>query len=195
MKVQGVIYRAINKITGKSYIGQTIQDFDRRIKAHFTEAKRSKFYFHKSLSKYGKENFIWEILEHCSSKEELDEMEFHYITQYNTLRPNGYNLTMGGDGTVGFRPTKESRLKMSKARKGRKMTEDARKKLIKNHADFSGSNNPMYGVASPMKGKNHTSETIDKISKKLTGRRLSEEHKRKLSAAAKRRWRLIKNEK
>ena len=44
------------------------------------------------------------------SKEELDEMEFHYIKQYNTLKPNGYNLTLGGNkGTYGWKPTEDNK--------------------------------------------------------------------------------------
>jgi len=186
----GIVYIATNKITGKSYIGQTIKDLSIRKSNHISEARRSSFYFHQSLSKYGKDSFSWEVLEYCDSKEELDEMEFHYIKQYNTLRPGGYNLTCGGDGCVGMKISEETRQKLSKIHKGRKMTEEARQRLILNHADFSGKNNPMYGVPSPMKGKHHSDETIKVISRKLKGRRLSKEHRKKLSDAAKSRWRL-----
>jgi group I intron endonuclease len=186
----GIVYMVTNKVNGKSYIGQTIKNLSIRKRNHITEAKRSNFYFHQALIKYSKDNFKWEILEYCDSKEELDEMEFHYIKQYNTFRPGGYNLTYGGDGCVGLIVSKESRQKMSKARKGRRMTETARQRLILNHADFSGKNNPMYGITSPMKGKNHTEETIRKISMKLKGKKFSEDHKKKLSNSAKNRWRL-----
>lgn len=188
-----IVYKATNKLTNKSYIGQTIQDFSSRIKAHFSEARRSKFYFHQALIKYGGDNFDWEILERCNSKEELDELEFHYIKQFNTLRPGGYNLTLGGDGIIGYTFTDEDRRKMSAAKKGHKMTESAKKKMMANRSSKSGSNNPMFGVESPMKGKHHTQESKNKISNKLLGKKFSKEHKRKLSEAAKRRWRLRKN--
>jgi len=181
----GIIYRVTNIINGKIYVGQTVQTLEYRKNSHFNESKRSRFYFHQAIIRYGQKNFIWTILEHCDSKEELDEMEFHYIKQYNSFRPGGYNLTYGGDGTLGLIPNEETRNKMSKASKGHKMTETARQKLILNHADFSGKNNPMYGVVSPMKGKHHSNETIRKISMKLKGRRLSEEHKTKLSESHK----------
>lgn len=186
----GIIYIVKNNITDNYYIGQTIKSLYERKLSHIRESKRSNFYFHKALNKYGIDNFTWEILEHCDSKEELDEMEFHYIKQYNSMRPNGYNLTYGGDGVVGFKFTDESKHKLSKLHKGRKMSEIARQRLILNHADFSGKNNPMYGVPSPMKGKNHSEETIRRISIKLKGKKFSEEHKKKLSNSAKNRWRL-----
>jgi group I intron endonuclease len=192
----GIIYKVINKINGKIYIGQTIRKLRRRKNNHYADARRQAYnsVFHNSLMKYDEDTFKWEIIENCDSKEELDEMEFHYIKQFNTLRPNGYNLTLGGDGMVGFKFTMEQRRRMSDIAMGRKMTEAARLKLIKNHADFSGKKNPMYGVTSPMKDKKHTQVTKDKISKKLKGRSLTKAHKLALSVAAKRRWRL-QNEK
>jgi hypothetical protein len=40
--------------------------------------------------------FSWEMLCECETKEELDEMEIHYIRQYNSLsKNNGYNMTWG----------------------------------------------------------------------------------------------------
>lgn len=192
----GIIYKVTNKINGKVYIGQTIRSLSKRRATHYNDAYRGSYgsVFHNSLNKYSGKDFMWEIIEYCSSKEELDEMEFHYIKQYNSLSPNGYNLTLGGDGIVGFKFTEEQKHKLSIIRKGRKMTETARIKLIKNHADFSGKNNPMYGTISPMKGKNHTEESKNKISIKLKGRKFSKAHRSKLSEAAKNRWRNINGE-
>ena len=185
-KSYGVIYKVINVVNDKAYIGQTVVGLEKRRRRHIVEAngKHNNFYFHNALKKYGLENFNWKIIEFCDSKEELDEMEFHYIKRYNS-REAGYNLTFGGDGIVGFKHSTATRERMSKARKGRKMTEEARLKLILNHADFSGENNPMYGVTSPMKGKHHTVETKLKISNHLKGRKFSDEHKRKISEAHK----------
>ena len=39
------------------------------------------------------DNFDWNIIEECDSKDKLDEMEVYHIKCYDTLRPNGYNLT------------------------------------------------------------------------------------------------------
>jgi group I intron endonuclease len=189
----GIVYKVTNIVNSKVYIGQTIRDIERRKQMHFNEAKRSKFYFHKALIKYGESNFYWEILEHCGSKDELDEMEFHYIKQYGSFGRNGYNLTFGGEGISGFVFSAEARKKLSESHKGRKMTDEAKRKMMANRPSKVGIGNPMYGIQSPMKGKNHTEETRNKISIKLSGKRFSDEHKMKLSEAAKIRWRMIKN--
>ena len=94
------IYKATNKINGKSYIGQTI-DFEHRKKTHLN--RRDGYcdpnsIFHKALDKYGAENFEWEILMEVPGKQFANAMEIEMIRKYGTYKPNGYNLTKGGDG-------------------------------------------------------------------------------------------------
>ena len=48
------------------------------------------------------ENFKFEIIEECSI-EELNEKEQYYIKYYNSLVPNGYNLTLGGSNSSGVK--------------------------------------------------------------------------------------------
>ena len=81
-----IIYKATNILNNKSYIGQTKFNLPSRKKSHFIEANRDNLPFHNALLKY-KDLFIWEVLIECKTKNELDEMEFHYIKQYNTLFP------------------------------------------------------------------------------------------------------------
>ena len=89
------IYKFINKINGKIYIGQSV-NIDRRIREHFCRYDGTPF--HLALEKYGKENFITEILEECEP-EELNEKEKYYILLYNSENKQiGYNRTCGGEG-------------------------------------------------------------------------------------------------
>lgn len=41
----------------------------------------------------------------------MDEKEKFYIKEYNTKAPNGYNLTDGGEGSLGYHPSKETNQK------------------------------------------------------------------------------------
>jgi group I intron endonuclease len=120
-----IIYKATNTITNKSYIGQTIQGLHKRRYYHERNYDGEKSYFQLSIQKYGKENFQWEILCECSTSDEMNEKEMYYIREHNTIRPFGYNLTLGGEGsywTGGNNPAKLShvREKISKKNKGRK---------------------------------------------------------------------------
>lgn len=90
------IYKATNKINRKSYIGQT-RDFRSRVWQHIRCYEKEDCLFHRAIEKYGKENFEWEIIETCESKEKAIKLEKHYIELYNTYR-NGYNENKGGVG-------------------------------------------------------------------------------------------------
>ena len=93
------IYKIINDINGKIYIGKTAFTIERRWKEHCQDAKRSSKEhrpLYSAINKYGIENFHIEIVEECTL-EELDEKERFWIESYNSFS-NGYNATIGGDG-------------------------------------------------------------------------------------------------
>jgi len=118
-----IIYKATNTINGMSYIGQTIFTIDERRLKH--ERLDDKSYFQNAIESHGKDVFEWEILYECSTPEELSEKEMFYVEHFNTLRPNGYNLTKGGEGsfwTGDNNPAKMDwvRQKISDKAKGRK---------------------------------------------------------------------------
>ena len=77
------IYKVTNLKNGKVYIGQTSQALTKRRNLHekialdFTTGKVT--YFIWALREFGTENFSWEILCNCQSKEEIDEKEKMYI--------------------------------------------------------------------------------------------------------------------
>ena len=92
------IYKFTNRLTGESYIGQS-SDIGRRYRNHKYRYDNTDFentYFHQMLRHYGFDNFDFEVLEECSLNE-LNEKEMYYISQYNSLYPNGYNKTKGGN--------------------------------------------------------------------------------------------------
>jgi group I intron endonuclease len=100
----GCVYLATNRINGKCYVGQTI-NFDKRKKAHKDTAYNGKgWLFHNAIRKYGFDAFNWELL-YCremlcpeKDKASMDRCEKYYIKTLNTMAPNGYNLTAGGEG-------------------------------------------------------------------------------------------------
>src|ERR1700761_830172 len=93
----------IYKITcpnGKMYIGQTTQEFGKRMNQHKNEANHPDRggcrALYNAIRKYGWDNFVKEIIHECSV-EELDSLEQYYIENFNTMVPNGYNLLSGGN--------------------------------------------------------------------------------------------------
>lgn len=92
---QGKIYCAHCIPTGKKYIGQTITKLKYRISQHFTLSKKYNHKFANALKKYGRDGFIWGIIEECK-KEQLNENEIYWVNKYDTFR-TGYNSTIGGN--------------------------------------------------------------------------------------------------
>lgn len=105
-----IIYKVINIKNNKLYIGMTTKTLKYRKNTHLNSMKcGSNYIFHNAIRKYGIDNFEWEIICECFSKEELNEKEIYYIKEFNTLTPNGYNISTGGSGGDMFtdNPNKE----------------------------------------------------------------------------------------
>jgi group I intron endonuclease len=95
-----IIYKAVNKVNGKIYIGQTRSTVDQRIYEHLKIGGSP--VFHKALKKYGIKSFELSIIDFADSIQELNQKEVYWIKFYNSKIPNGYNLTDGGNGPIGY---------------------------------------------------------------------------------------------
>lgn len=85
----GYIYKTTNLVNGKFYIGQhKSSSFDEKYYGSGMNLKRA-------IGKYGKENFIVEILQICESNEELNEAEIWWIAKLDAIKV-GYNIDVGG---------------------------------------------------------------------------------------------------
>lgn len=85
----GYIYLVTDKYNNKQYIGQHVADkFD---KNYFGSGKLIN-----RIKKQRKESLQIEILEWC--RLDISDREIYYINKYNTLHPNGYNLTVRKQG-------------------------------------------------------------------------------------------------
>ena len=103
----GFIYKITNKINGKFYIGKTILTEPQRWQQHLYYAQNNQKekdcpYLCNAILKYGKENFIREIIEEVDNSK-LSERERFWIKELNATNPSiGYNLSKGGDGSQKF---------------------------------------------------------------------------------------------
>lgn len=94
-----IVYKIINKINGKFYIGQTIRTFEQRWIEHCRDANNSEVstYFHSAIKKYGKENFEHEIIEANVDDNIILDVESYYIeTLHSNDNKIGYNTTLDG---------------------------------------------------------------------------------------------------
>ena len=177
----GSIYKITNTVNSKSYIGQTIHDAAKcRINDHLNGAANGSRLVRHAVKKYGKDAFTYEILEENIFPKFLPDLEVHYIKKFNTVAPNGYNLTHGGE--IGKKHSPETRQKMSEAKKGKSSHMKGRKHTPESRRKMSEA---LKGKPSPMKGKKHSPETRRKVSEAKKGRKHSPETRQKMSEAHK----------
>ena len=113
------IYQIINKHNGKSYVGFTTRNPQERLKEHLRSSYRgTKYALHYAIRKYGRDSFFVETLEEgWDSKIGKDIREPYWIS---VLKPE-YNMTCGGEGTLGYTHSEETKRKISAKRLGSKM--------------------------------------------------------------------------
>lgn len=124
-----IIYKTTNLCNQKIYIGQDSKNNPKYL--------GSGLLLNHAIKKYGRENFIKEILEICETKDHLNKREIFWIKEYDSTNELiGYNISDGGTGgkltkeewkkgmtyeeAYGPEKSKLIKEKFSKLRKGKK---------------------------------------------------------------------------
>ena len=143
----------------KQYIGQTTRTVEQRISEHKMSSNKCRL-LKNAVNKY--KNFEVETLLEIEN-DKLDHWERHYIKELNTISPNGYNLTDGGEGSI---PCEETREKMRKSHANRVVHEYWRQQISKG-----------------LMGHKHSDETKEKIRQARINNPIvpSEENRRKIN--------------
>ena len=174
----GYVYKITNTVNQKSYIGISIREPEKdRIKDHLSG--NGNRIIARSVKKYGKNVFTYEILEANVFDEFLPDLEVAYIANYNTIAPHGYNLTSGGDNHKKL--SEETRKKISEARKGKTFSVETRKKISEANKGKKHTAKTRQKMSETRKGQPCTDETRQKISQAKKGSTRTTEHLRKLS--------------
>ncbi len=176
------VYLITNSVNDKKYVGITRCGVSRRFNEHLSAARNgSRKILHCAIRKYGAENFSYTILESEIAERDICEKERYYIALHDTYYKNrhGYNMTIGGNGTIGYVFTKEVRAKISLANKGRVYTPERNERIRKaftgrrltpewkaalsksRMGHFTGNENPFYG-------KHHSDETKGVLRDKIS---------------------------
>lgn len=116
------VYLLTNAIDEKKYVGKTEKTVEERWREHVSNSHNPKKqeYLYRAMRKHGVDNFSRTLLATASSAEELNDLERRFIQEMNTLSPNGYNMTYGGEGVRG---TDEVRQKIRNKALGRATTQ------------------------------------------------------------------------
>ena len=88
------IYKITNKVNDKVYIGQSIRPVKKRFNRHLNDALNNKLdtHFARAIRKYGKDNFICEVIDTATNQNDLTLKEQYWIQYYDSVNV-GYNET------------------------------------------------------------------------------------------------------
>lgn len=118
----GYIYKTTNLINNKFYVGKHKYPKNEIDTKYYGSGIRLKDAIHK----YGKENFIVEILDICMTLSEANEKERFWIEKLDARnREIAYNISFGGDANVPY----ECLLEGAKKRQGRKASDETKCKI------------------------------------------------------------------
>lgn len=141
-----IIYLVKNNNNGKRYVGFTSKTIEARWKKHKHDAGIGrKTLLSNAIRKHGEQCFSIEQLTSSSDLQEArDKLEEHYIRANNShyIDGHGYNMTYGGEGTIGHKHSDETKAKIVAKNKLRKQSDATKKKLSDQR---KGSGNPNYG--------------------------------------------------
>jgi group I intron endonuclease len=180
-----LVYCIKNTVNNKEYIGLTTRTLEERWKQHIYESNKQDSWewntpLGNAIKKYGKDLFEVFVLEECSSETELKQKEIQLIKERKSLSTeNGYNLTLGGDGRLGYKLSEETKRKIGEGNIGKVMSNEAKEKMS------VAAKKRSVGKLSPMDGKKHTDDALKKISESSKGRIFSEESRIKKSESLK----------
>lgn len=95
----GFIYKIINDINDKIYVGMTRYTIENRWKEHKINYRYKNTHLYSAMKKYGIEHFKILLIEECPI-DKLIEREAYWIKKLDSFH-NGYNMTEGkGEGNA-----------------------------------------------------------------------------------------------
>jgi len=184
------VYKVTNKINGKVYIGkhQTKNPND----SYFGSGK----FIKSAIRKYGKDNFVKEVLFVFETETEMNRKEKELVSEEFVSRNDNYNVGIGGEGGPHF-----SGKSHTPKTKEIYSTDEFRSKVsngIRKYYDNGGQpwNKGLTGstkdetrekISNSRTGTKHSDETKEKIKKARQKQVFSEETRRKMSESAKNR--------
>lgn len=156
------IYRIRHSKTNRCYIGSSAKSIKRRWKDHCYKLNSNQHenrYLQNVWNKYGADAFVFEVLLYCNPENCLMFEQFaldYYQPEYNICKIAGSSL-------------------------GVKHTEETKRKMCENHANFSGTNHPQYGKQLSEETKHKISEAQRGSKHYLYGKELNDDWRKKIS--------------
>jgi group I intron endonuclease len=162
------VYITTNLVNGKQYVGDhSCDDINCAYTKRYIGSGRP--YLKNAINEYGRKNFKKEILEFFTTKQDAFNAQSKYIIQYNTLVPNGYNISPKGGFMKNGSHSEESKEKIRNKNRGRKQTKEHVEKRISKLKGLHHTEESKHLMSINRKGgvKKHTPKSREKMSKAI----------------------------
>lgn len=169
-----ILYKITHKISGKCYIGQTVSDLNTRWSQHCSKGN----ILFSAIKKYGRVAFTIEEINSYKTLEDLNNAEEYYISWFNSIAPNGYNLRKGGNS--GGSLHEKTKTKLSIAHTGKKRSGAHKKSMSECRMGHNVTEETRNKISNSRKGIVFSKQQIINMSKPR-----SEEHKKAISIGKK----------
>lgn len=178
------------------YVGQS-RDPRKRLRGHIDSAKRGERLYRQQwiravLAQH--RTITQQIVAVANANAEADELEVRYIAHFRNLGHRLTNLSSGGQGTSGYRPTVEHRAKISRGLMGHRISPETKARIAQANRGGTGRRNYVHSEATKKRigasnaislvGKVQSLATRLKRSRSLKGRTIGTLTRQKLSLAA-----------
>jgi group I intron endonuclease len=176
------IYKIVNKVNGRYYVGSSKDILGARWHQHQRELNhRTHHNSHLTYAwhLYGKNNFEIVVIEEVEESR-LHDVEQRYLDECSKCPEMAYNLNYASDGG---RPSPESIEKIRQKLRGRVFSEDHRRKIGKAMVGREYSKETRAKIGRFSASRRHDNDVRDRISASLTGQKRSVETRERQSAA------------
>lgn len=176
---KGLIYKIINPFNDKIYIGQTVTSLQVRINRHQHSCNKGPGPYdllHKDMVEKGVSNFKFIVIdESAKNEDELDKLEIKYIKDLKTQRPNGYNISPGGNRSKWADPeaTKKKLGDISRGKKQPREIVERRLAKIRGNNHWTKKKGPNRNSIEAMRKANLEREYSPELARKSRERMLA----------------------
>lgn len=157
-QIKSGIYKIINLINNKIYVGSAVKLTSRKY-SHFFQLERN---FHKNLllqnsyNKYGKSNFIFEVIEYIEDRTKLIEKEQYYLDLYKSYnKKNGFNICPTAGSLLGYKQSEETKLKRANSNRGKKRSIESKLRMSKSKLGIKMSDESKLKISKSKKGQKY----------------------------------------
>jgi group I intron endonuclease len=152
-------------VNNRRYVGITSRLLKRRWNEHLYDSRTGNkgMAIGRAIAKHGPENFLIEPVCCARSWDDICAVEPVLISQWGTRKPDGYNVSEGGEGPFGIKRSPDSVERSAAKHRGKPCHPNTRAAATRTHLGIPKSATMRAKVSAARTGKSRSEATKEKI--------------------------------